>query len=136
MRKVMIRAWEIAREAAKRFDGKIKEYFQQALIMAWAEVKSVKLTIAAVKELAHTAMTDTDAADYELNKWNKEGYNRIYINLVNYRKHKKVITDCGYLDLNNMEYVADSKFSIHVYDLVAKEVIDSRRESNKYVLEA
>ena len=35
----MVRAWEIAREAVKKFGGKVKEFFQQALIMAWGEVK-------------------------------------------------------------------------------------------------
>lgn len=39
MKKVMVRAWEIAREAVKKFGGKVKEFFQQALIMAWREVK-------------------------------------------------------------------------------------------------
>lgn len=39
MKKVMVRAWEIAREAVNKFGGKVKEFFQQALIMAWKEVK-------------------------------------------------------------------------------------------------
>ena len=42
MRIVMVRAWAIARDAANKFGGKVKEYFQQALIMAWAERKEVK----------------------------------------------------------------------------------------------
>ncbi len=41
MKKVMVRAWEIAREAVKKFGGKVKEFFQQALIMAWEEVKTM-----------------------------------------------------------------------------------------------
>ena len=43
MKKVMVRAWEIAREAVNKFGGKVKEFFQQALIMAWQEVKEVKI---------------------------------------------------------------------------------------------
>lgn len=39
MKKVMVRAWEIAKEAVKRFGGKVKEFFKQALIMAWKEIK-------------------------------------------------------------------------------------------------
>ncbi len=35
----MTRAWEIAREGVKKFGGKVKEYFAQALVMAWAEIK-------------------------------------------------------------------------------------------------
>lgn len=38
----MTRAWEIAKEGVKKFGGKVKEYFAQALVMAWAEVKNVK----------------------------------------------------------------------------------------------
>ncbi len=39
MKKVMVRAWEIAKEAVKKFGGKVKEFFSQALKMAWAEIK-------------------------------------------------------------------------------------------------
>ncbi|RXZ77227.1 hypothetical protein EBB07_33690 [Paenibacillaceae bacterium] len=39
MMNVMVRAWEIARAAVVKFGGKVKEYFPQALIMAWKEAK-------------------------------------------------------------------------------------------------
>lgn len=39
MKNVMKRAWEIAREGVKKFGGKVKEYFAEALKMAWAEFK-------------------------------------------------------------------------------------------------
>ncbi|WP_160037332.1 MULTISPECIES: hypothetical protein [unclassified Paenibacillus] len=42
MKKVMVRAWEIAKAAVAKFGGKAKEYFSQALTMAWKEVKAVK----------------------------------------------------------------------------------------------
>jgi hypothetical protein len=42
MKNVMTRAWEIAREGQKRFGGNVKEYFAQALRLAWAEVKAPK----------------------------------------------------------------------------------------------
>ncbi|WP_276917466.1 hypothetical protein [Aneurinibacillus aneurinilyticus] len=35
----MKKAWEIAREGQKKFGGKVKEYFAQALRMAWCIVK-------------------------------------------------------------------------------------------------
>lgn len=35
----MTRAWEIAKEGAEKFGGKVKEYFQQALVIAWKEIK-------------------------------------------------------------------------------------------------
>lgn len=42
MRKVMVRAWEIAKAAVVRFGGKVREYLAEALRQAWAEVQSVK----------------------------------------------------------------------------------------------
>lgn len=42
MRNVMVRAWEIAGAAVKRFGGTVREYFTQALAMAWAEAKAPK----------------------------------------------------------------------------------------------
>lgn len=39
MKKVMVRAWEIAREGAKKFGGKAIDYLAEALRMAWAEFK-------------------------------------------------------------------------------------------------
>jgi len=51
----MTRAWEIAREGVAKFGGKVKEYFAQALVMAWAEikkgVKKVKTHFEAYKEV-------------------------------------------------------------------------------------
>ncbi len=48
---VMKRAWEIAREGAAQFGGKVKEYFSIALKMAWDETKIVadKVEIVAIK---------------------------------------------------------------------------------------
>jgi hypothetical protein len=40
MKKVMVRAWKIAREAVAKFGGSVKEYFAQALTIAWAEAKN------------------------------------------------------------------------------------------------
>lgn len=45
MKNVMVRAWEIAKEAAVKFGGKVKEYFAQALSMAWAEAKNIAQTV-------------------------------------------------------------------------------------------
>lgn len=39
MKKVMVRAWEIARQGVKKFGGKAIEYLAEALRMAWAEFK-------------------------------------------------------------------------------------------------
>ncbi|WP_201280788.1 hypothetical protein [Paenibacillus lutrae] len=42
MKNVMVRAWEIAKSAVVKFGGKVKEYFSQALTMAWKETKAPK----------------------------------------------------------------------------------------------
>lgn len=41
MKNVMTKAWEIAREGQKEFGGKVKEYFAEALKMAWKIIKKV-----------------------------------------------------------------------------------------------
>lgn len=38
-KKVMQRAWELARQGVKQFGGKAREYFTVSLRMAWAEIK-------------------------------------------------------------------------------------------------
>ena len=40
MKNVMTIAWEIAKKGATKFGGKVKEYFAQALKMAWGIVKN------------------------------------------------------------------------------------------------
>lgn len=45
MRNVMTRAWEIARKGQENFGGGIKQYFAEALRMAWAETKTATIEI-------------------------------------------------------------------------------------------
>ncbi|MCT6924122.1 hypothetical protein [Metasolibacillus sp.] len=45
MRNVMTTAWEIAKDGAAKFGGKVKEYFGEALKMAWAIVKQTATTV-------------------------------------------------------------------------------------------
>lgn len=40
MTNVMIRAWEIAKDAVIKFGGNVKEYFALSLKMAWTEIKA------------------------------------------------------------------------------------------------
>lgn len=42
MKQVMVRAWEIAKEAVVKFGGKVREYLAAALRQAWAETKRAK----------------------------------------------------------------------------------------------
>lgn len=53
MKNVMSKAWEIAKEGAKKFGGKVKEYFSEALRMAWAVIKeeAVKVKKTLVREI-------------------------------------------------------------------------------------
>lgn len=39
MKRIMTRAWEIARKGQRKFGGKVKDYFAIALKMAWEEAK-------------------------------------------------------------------------------------------------
>lgn len=45
MKKVMMRAWEIARAAATKFGGSAAEYMSEALRQAWAESRMVVIEI-------------------------------------------------------------------------------------------
>lgn len=45
MKKVMVRAWEIAREAAAKFGGSAVEYISGALHQAWAESRKAVIEI-------------------------------------------------------------------------------------------
>ncbi|MBW4083552.1 hypothetical protein [Paenibacillus sp. S150] len=66
MKNVMVRAWKIAREAVAKFGGKVREYFSQALAMAWKEVKAIRekhfgfTEIRKVNGLLHFAVTNVE----------------------------------------------------------------------------
>jgi|SRR5699024_2363266 len=45
MRKIMTRAWDIAREGQNNFGGKVSEYLSEALKMAWAEANNETATL-------------------------------------------------------------------------------------------
>ena len=67
LKNIMTRAWEIAKKAVVNFGGKVKEYLSEALKMAWAEVKEVRYTI-------------EDLVAMGANRWQKAGYDRLYLN--------------------------------------------------------
>lgn len=71
MKKVMVRAWEISKEAAQKFGGKAMEYIAEALKTAWKEIKSAgKRIIDRIAEL--------EALGFK--RWQKNGMDRLYIN--------------------------------------------------------
>lgn len=47
MRKVMVKAWEIAKKGQNKFGGNVKEYFAEALKLAWALTRKVRITTSA-----------------------------------------------------------------------------------------
>lgn len=47
LQNIMKRAWEIAKEAVKRFGGKCREYFSEALRQAWDESKETRFAVKA-----------------------------------------------------------------------------------------
>lgn len=66
-KQIMTKAWEIAREGQKAFGGKVREYFAEALKMAWAQAKN-----------------GIDIEDLEkkgFNRWTKGEMDRLYFNL-------------------------------------------------------
>ena len=44
MKNVMVRAWEIAKEGQVKFGGSVRQYFAEALRMAWKEAKQPSTT--------------------------------------------------------------------------------------------
>ena len=50
-KELMTNAWEIAKEAAKKFGGKAIEYIAGAMKMAWAAIKIVTLVLPNSKQL-------------------------------------------------------------------------------------
>ena len=71
MKRIMKKAWEIAKSAAKMFGGKAYEYIALAMKEAWKEIRSMKKDITErIEEL--TAMG--------FKRWQKSGMDRMYIN--------------------------------------------------------
>lgn len=71
MKKVMMKAWEIAKEAAKKFGGRAIEYIALALREAWKEIKTMVSDITErIEELEKMGFK----------RWQKNGMDRMYIN--------------------------------------------------------
>lgn len=115
MKKIMTRAWEIAREAAAQFGGKAKQYISGALKMAWAEAKAPAMT---VKEWAVSIMEKlvdmaVDCYDYRIvtNDWVKYGKDRTYLTVIetakNSKHHKEY--NFGFIDNKTNTYVPGKK---------------------------
>lgn len=86
MKNVMTNAWEIARNAVKKFGGNAKEYFAAALKLSWAESKSSVKTVFAVKDWfvsknfsSEQAYAINSECDFiEVSKETEKAYNLIF----------------------------------------------------------
>lgn len=68
---IMKRAWEIAKNAAKKFGHSVKSYISLALKTAWAEAKgAIKPVCERIDELVALGF----------NRWQKGSMDRLYIN--------------------------------------------------------
>lgn len=121
MKKIMNKAWEIARNAAAKFGGRAVEYIAMALRMAWQEMKSGSI---------ETRIAELEALGFR--RWQKNGMDRMYINastlglICVYRKsgtisdaefrgesisnrQARMMADAKtYIDLNNRRLVSQS----------------------------
>ena len=71
MKKVMEKAWRIAKEAAEKFGGRAIEYIAMALKEAWKEIKAMgKDIMDRIPELESMGF----------HRWQKNGMDRMYIN--------------------------------------------------------
>lgn len=124
MTNVMTQAWEIARQGHTKFGGKVKEYFAEALRMAWAIVKGEdKKTM---KEIANELQSRL--SDLQVNVWERYGKRRIYINkgfrnnimMLEFDQDDNCLTD---LNFGNMDYMAFSQHGIYDEMEIIAEVV-------------
>ncbi|MEE3805477.1 hypothetical protein V2H29_00775 [Lysinibacillus fusiformis] len=83
---VMKNAWEIAKEGAVKFGGSAKEYFSEALRLAWAMIKQSKVTVQTLKaEIQAVYGAGYAHRDVSINfkEWKKgtDELHRLYINI-------------------------------------------------------
>lgn len=72
MTNVMSKAWGIAKEGQKKFGGKVKEYFAQALKIAWGIVKNAMNNLQGVKgTLLDIQFAELEGSEKQIS-WAKE----------------------------------------------------------------
>lgn len=71
MKKIMTRAWEITKQAAKKFGGRAIDYIAMALREAWKEITKMAADIA-------ERIEELEAKGFK--RWQKNGMDRMYIN--------------------------------------------------------
>ena len=120
MRKqVMVRAWELAKQGAKKFGGKAVDFFRSALAIAWKEIKNgvhVEVRNDRASQLVKSLNVTLSLAErlVEVEKafqeyWNEEEelkFNvwrncRVYINCPWYSKYQN--QKGNYVDMETLE---------------------------------
>ena len=80
---IMKRAWRIAKSAVKKFGGKAKQYFAEAMKMAWAEAKRTEEVL---------------VPSWFIRKQTGERYSAKYVKAyVEKETEKAVLVDLGFL---------------------------------------
>ena len=92
MKNVMKRAWEIARNAVKRFGYTAKSYIKMALVMAWKEYKGMKNQV--VKPICERI---EELEELGFKRWQKGQFDRLYINA------DKLGLECRYYKTGNIK---------------------------------
>ncbi|MBP3038051.1 hypothetical protein J9303_00830 [Bacillaceae bacterium Marseille-Q3522] len=72
---VMKRAWKIAKDAHKKFGGKVTQYLSGALKLAWAEIKDLEKVVT----LDQIKIALAENGRFTVNEWKKYGKHRLYI---------------------------------------------------------
>lgn len=86
-KEIMNNAWAIAREGQKAFGGKVREYFNEALKMAWAQAKN--------------SINVEDLEKKGFNRWTKGDMDRLYFNI-----QKSGHMDVDYYKTGNISYAS------------------------------
>lgn len=71
MKQIMKKAWEIAKNAARKFGGRAFEYIAEALKEAWKEIRNMAMDIT-------DRIEELEAKGFK--RWQKNGMDRMYIN--------------------------------------------------------
>lgn len=73
MKAIMTRAWEIAKNAVRKYGHNVKDYFRMALRMAWQEAKAA----AQIKPVSER-IEELEQCGFK--RWIKGNLDRLYIN--------------------------------------------------------
>lgn len=123
MKNVMVRAWEIAKGAVNKFGGSTREYFAQALSMAWKESRKpqtveFRTTTGSNKHKSWVAAITGVGGKYKfvrefINNFKNTGTDHVY-NLVDGFYHVSTAAQKFYIQVSNgdWDYVEEYEIAI------------------------